>query len=58
MAAGLAAFDDSVGDRTRLYFGSAGRDDERVGDDRAAVQRKDDDVFRFLIEGGVLDEID
>jgi hypothetical protein len=49
---------DRVRDRTRLNLRAAGGDDERVGDDRASVERKREDVLALEVERGVPDQVD
>jgi hypothetical protein len=50
--------DDRVGDRASLDLRAAGGDDERVGDDGAAVEVEDRDVLGFLVLGGGADDVD
>ncbi len=57
-AVGAYGLGDRVGDGAGLDVGAARRDDERVGDDRAALEGKDDDVFGFAVFGGGADDID
>jgi hypothetical protein len=50
--------DDRVGNRAGLDLRAPGGDDERVGDDGAAVEVEDRDVLGFLVFGGGADDVD
>ena len=54
----LGLLDDGVGDRARLDLRAARRDDEGVGDDRAAFEWQDDDVVGFAVGGRVQDDFE
>ena len=49
----LEALLDGVGDGRGLTFGGAVTDDEGVGDVAQAAQVENDDVFGFLVVGGL-----
>ena len=49
---------DRVGDRAGLDLRAAGGDDERVGDDGAAIEVEDGDVLAFFVFGGGADDVD
>ncbi len=50
--------DDRVGDRPGLDLRAAGGDDERVGDDGAAIEVENGDVLAFFVFGGGADDVD
>jgi hypothetical protein len=47
--------DDRVGDRPGLDLRAAGHDDERIGNDRAALEIQDREIFAFLVFGRTAD---
>jgi len=52
------ALGDRIGDRARLDGRAAGDDDERVSDDRSAVEIEDGDVLALFVFGGGADDVD
>jgi hypothetical protein len=51
-------FDDAVGERARLNFGTSGHQDENVGQDRPRADVDRDKVLALFIQGGLAYEVE